>query len=480
MHSLTAYRQILEGKSPSNMHNTVPPKKRVCVAQRRLFARTKSLVDYVLAKDALTPCRPTFLVRLCAGGTVGCCRLGERELNIIPVLDVDIRPDHLGWNGSAVHTFSRKNKWSLYRAFSEHDPFAQGPFKLAAGLEPGWYVPGVNDYEDHVGVLGGGRRDPMSDLNIFFRVLRNKYPGHRVIVLASPPCRMISVCNQGEDEGDLEEYLGGTRRFLQRLRFSKDCGFFDHLLVECSAPGRYVRENHFVPGKAAQMMLDALGPGFSVKKLEAAKWGSASLRNRLLFAETSVFDYLPAQLDYDDYRGWGPVVGVCKSSNLRLVARTWRGAVFAGKLPTEPSTCLTTMGLDMYAERDDDPRPTCVTIDVLSLAKLLGCDPRDSRLPLLKRMPFRRASILIGIGFASQWYLAVLTGQLAAAMVPAQEGGLLSKDHASRVFWRIENWRRSRHPKPVPRVWPKIHKIKVRANHLRKKKQRRNKRKRKR
>jgi len=138
------------------------------------------------------------------------------------------------------------------------------------------------------------------------------------------------------------------------------------------------------------------------------------------------------------------------------------------------------MGLDMYADRDDDPRPTCVTIDVISMAKLLGCDPYDPRLPLLKRMPFRKASVLVGIGFATQWYLAVLTGQLAAAMVPAQEGGLLSKDHARRVVWRIENWRRSRHPKPVPRAWPKIHKIKVRAYHLRKKKQRRNKRKRKR
>ena len=54
----------------SNMHpNTVPPKKRVCVAQRQQIARTRSLVDYVLARDALTPCRPTFLVRLCAGGT---------------------------------------------------------------------------------------------------------------------------------------------------------------------------------------------------------------------------------------------------------------------------------------------------------------------------------------------------------------------------------------------------------------------------
>lgn len=461
------------------MLHQLPPKKRACLAQRRQQERTKDLVDYVLTEDALTPCKPTFLVRLCAGGTLGCCRLGEAQLNVVPALDIDIRPDHLGWDGSKVHVFSRKNKWSHFQEFARHDPFAHGPFKLAAGLEPGWYVPGVDEYEDDVGVLGGGRRNEMSDLNILFRILRQKYPGHRVVVLASPPCRMISVANKGEHKKDLKEYLGGTRRFLERLRYSLDCNLIDHLLVECSAPGKYVK-NQFVPGKAARLMLEALGPGFAVQKLEAAKWGSPSLRNRLLFAERSVFDYLPARLDCENYRGWGPVVGVCKNSILRLVARTWRGLEFAGKHPTDPSTCLTTMGLDMYAERDDDPAPTCVTIDVISLAKLLGCDPHDSRLPALKRMPFRRACILIGIGFASQWYLAVLTGQLAAFMVPAQEGGILSKEHASRVYWRIENWRRSRHPPPVPRFWPRLHKKKVEANHLRKKKQRRNRRKRKR
>lgn len=452
------------------MNHNLPFKKRVCLAYRHQRDRTKRLVEYVLEKDTLAPCKPTLLVRLCAGGTLGCCRLGEAQLNVIPTLDIDIRPDHLGWDGSKVHVFSRKNKWSLFQDFARHDPFAQGPFKLAAGLEPGWYVPGV-EYEDDVGVLGGGRRHNTSDLNILFRILRQKYPGHRVVVLASPPCRMISVANKGEHKNDLEEYLGGTRRFLERLRYSLDCNLIDHLLVECSARGKYVK-NQFVPGKAARLMLEALGPGFAVKKLEAAKWGSPSLRNRLLFAEKSVFDYLPAQLDYDDYRGWGLVVGVCKNSMLRLVARTWRGEEFAGKCPTEPSTCLTTMGLDMYAERDDDPTPTCVTIDVISLAKLLGCDPQDPRLPLLKRIPFRRACILIGIGFSSQWYLAVLTAQLAAFMVPAREGGILSKNHASRVFWRIENWRRSHHPKPVPRVWPRLHKKKVRqrveANHKRK------------
>ena len=449
-------------KKEGKMTEHLPLKKRACIAYRESKRRAAARVDTAVADAKIVAGRPALLVRLCAGGTLGCCKLGEQQLNVVPVLDIDVREQHLGWDNSTVHVFTRKNRWSLLRAFAAHNPFANGPFKLAAGLEPGWYVPGVDDYEVGVGVLAGSRFDKRSDLNLYLHLLRSGYPDHTLIVLASPPCRMLSVCNKGEDPDDLKAYLKGTRRFLQRLTYAKNNDLFDHLLIECSAPGRYER-GVFVPGKAASFMLKALGPGYTVKKLEAAKWGSPSLRNRLLFAENAVFDCLPKPLEYDKYRGWGVPVGVCKSSNLRLVARTWRGKEFAGKFPTEPSTCLTTMGLDMYADRDNDPEPTCVAIDAVSLAKTLGVDAFDPRLKVLANLPFRRACTLIGIGFSSQWYLAVLTAQLTAASLAGKPKytGFVSKDHSNRVFWRIENWRRSRHPKPVPRKWSKIYKRKV-------------------
>ena len=314
------------------MAQLLPPKKRALLAYRKEKCAQQSRIETAVADAKIVAGKPALLVRLCAGGTVGCCKLGEEQLGVVPVLDIDVRSEHLGWDNSKVHVFNRKQRWSLLKAFAKHNPYADGPFKLAAGLEPGWYVPGVKDYEADVGVFAGKRFDQRSDLNLYLRVLCSGYPDHTIIVLASPPCRMISVCNKGEHPEDLENYLKGTRRFLQRLRFAKDNNFCDHVLVECSAPGRY-KGKVFVPGKAASLMLKALGPGFGVKKLQAAKWGSPSLRNRLLFAENSVFDCLPNQLDPDDYVGWGPYLGVVNSSNLMLVQKTWRGKQYCGNFP---------------------------------------------------------------------------------------------------------------------------------------------------
>jgi len=436
-------------------------------------------------KDAPLLPKCALLVRLCAGGSLGCCKLSEQRLGLLPVLDIDIRPEYLGWCGNKVHVYHSARKHDMFEALRKHDPRLEGPFKLAAQLEKGWLVPGV-DYPAGVGVLQGGVKHVHSDLNIMFQILRAKFPGRRIFVLASPPCRMISTCNSGEDEGDLQEYLQGSRKFLERLRYSKDCRLVDRIMVECSAPGRWVTKatgRTFLPGRHAQTMLDALGPGFSVQKLEAAKWGSPSRRNRLLFAERDVFDYLPAELPEELWRGWGPCVGVCKNSKGRLVEVSWRRSDdigFAGQFPSFPAPCITTMGLDEYYDEDDDPTPTCVRLGVVSLAKVLGCDAYDPRLECLAKMKQGLATRIVGIGFSPQWYNAAMVAQLAECDVSEGKPSAQARGNASALYWELENWRRSRHPPPKPGKWPKEHKLRVKLKDKEERRKRRKKRKKKR
>ena len=449
----------------------LPPKKR-CTFHRRKERREREAF-------------PTLLVRLCAGGSLGCCKLSERRLGILPVLDIDIRPEYLGWCGDKVHVFSDSKKHDIFDALRRWNPRTQGPFKLAAQLEYDWLVPEV-EYPAGVGVLKGGRRHDHSDLNTLFGVVRSKFPKHSVVVLASPPCRLFSTCNSTTETDDMEAYLDTSRRFYERLRYSKDRGFVDRIMVECSAPGRWVThqgKRRFVPGKCAEFVLDALGPGYSVEKHEAAGWGSPSRRYRLLFAEKDVFEFLPDALPERQWRGWGPVVGVPNSSRLCVVERTWRSKWFAGKRPTEPSPCITTMSLDMYYDNNDEDEVSCVSLDAVSLAKTLGCDPFDDRLTHLAKMNYTNACNIVGIGYSPQWYAGVMTAQLAA--LAAVEADVTDADGRRRIqqqyntkYWELENWRRARHPAPVPGAWVRAHKRRLAQQEQRERERRRTKRRR--
>jgi hypothetical protein len=95
----------------------------------------------------------------------------------------------------------------------------------------------------------------------------------------------------------------------------------------------------------------------------------------------------------------------------------------------------------------------------VQLAKLIGCDPYDPKLIKLAKLPIRQASVLVGISFSVQWYLAVIVAQMSAALLRGHCCGIISKEHGNRVFWALERWRRNRHPKPIPGFLPRFYKL---------------------
>ena len=200
---------------------------------------------------------PNFVVvRLCSGEPVGTDPKALRQLGGQAVMDVDVRPEYLGWSGSRVRVWTKKRRLELLRSIREHDYERDGPYKLAANLQAGWYVP-EQLFDVDVGTLQGGMRDPNNDLNEILRAVRYAHPSSKLVVLASPPCRMYSVANSCSDHEDKKEYLKYTCRFLRKLSFAMESGACDCVLVECSAPGRNDRQGNFTPGREAEALLAA-------------------------------------------------------------------------------------------------------------------------------------------------------------------------------------------------------------------------------
>ena len=400
---------------------------------------------------------PNFVVvRLCSGEPVGTDPKALRQLGGQAVLDVDVRPEYLGWSGARVRVWTKKRRRELLRSIREHDYERDGPYKLAANLQAGWYVP-EQLFDVDVGTLQGGMRDPSNDLHEILRAVRHAHPTSKLVVLASPPCRMYSVANSCSEEEDKQEYLKFTCRFLRKLSFAMESGTCDCVLVECSAPGRNDRKGSFVPGSEAKALLDALNntsrTAFEVTKLDAADVGAYTTRKRLLFAPIGLKAILPTFTE--KWRGWGEPLGVCPTSNLRLVRGSWRCKQFAGIWPCDPGPTITTHHVFRYAHLRSSDRVTLVPLGAVERARLMGCRADDPRLRALAKLPPSLARTVTGISFCAQWYLAVLTA--AAGWLGCFEGQL----EGSKAFWSAEAQRRALHAPPVPGLAPAMHRLRV-------------------
>ena len=110
------------------------------------------------------------VVRLCSGDPVGTDPKALRQLGGQAVMDVD----ELGWAGPEMACGPRSiNK--LLRSIREHDYERDGPYKLAANLQAGWYVP-EQLFDVDVGTLQGGMCDPHNDLNEILRAVGHAFP----------------------------------------------------------------------------------------------------------------------------------------------------------------------------------------------------------------------------------------------------------------------------------------------------------------
>ena len=400
------------------------------------------------------------VVRLCSGEPVGTDPKALRQLGGQAVMDVDVRPEYLGWSGARVRVWTKKRRQELLRSIKEHDYERDGPYKLAANLQAGWYVP-EQLFNVDVGTLQGGMCDPHNDLNQILLAVRHAHPASKLVVLASPPCRMYSVANSSSDEEDKEEYLKYTRRFLRKIAFSMRTGACDCVIVECSAPGRNDRQGNFMPGQEAKALLAALNRGdkdaarsiFEITKLDAADVGAYTTRKRLLFAPTGVKRMLPTLIE--KWVGWGEPLGVCPTSNLRLVRGTWRCKKFAGVWPSDPGPTVTTHHVFRYAHLRNADKVTLVPLTAVERAKLMGCRADDPRLKALAALPPSLARTVTGISFCAQWYLAVLTA--AAGWLACFEG----QRQSSEAFWSAEAQRRALHAPPVPGLAPAMHRLSV-------------------
>lgn len=446
------------------MNFPLPPKKRYKAAKLRLRSlgqNAKKPSKNAIHWGQTVKSKRVVEVRLCAGGSVGSCLVSQKILNITQALHIDCRPKHLGFDGSPVHVYARSRAHEIFQKFKEHD-CSYGPFKLAAELEPGWRVPTVDDYDAEVGVLQGGWDDSKNDLQQLLNIVRIKFPECFVVVLASPPCRIASNANQRKDEEDVDEYMKFTQRFFRRIANLRRTGVCDALLIEWAAQGRH-RDGVFEPGTHATQMLnqmnDILNDSFTVLPIQAADYGCPSTRKRLLFAEKKVFDFLPCPLAENEWVGWGRYLGFCDYAPFSLVTRSWRALSYNGKDPRETAMTVTTMGQHIYIDREDEEVPTLFPVSPQNLAKLIGVDPFDPNLDRLAKLPIREASILVGISFSVQWYNAVIIAQMGAANARGHYCGIHTQEHANAVYWKLEKWRRERHPKPVRGLMPKLYKL---------------------
>lgn len=401
------------------------------------------------------------VVRLCSGEPVGTDAVALSQMGGLAVMDIDVRPEYLGWNGANVRVWTNRRRREILKSVEQHDYERDGPLKLAANLQAGWFVPDQL-FDVDVGTLRGGMFDKNNDLHALLCSVRKAFPFSKLVVLASPPCRMYSVANTASHPDDKETYLRTTCRFLKKIAHTMRTGASDCVLVECSASGQHDRKGNFVPGKEAAALLEALNTTpkhaageknvvFDVGRLDAADLGAYTTRKRLLFAPVGVREALPRF--ESTWRGWGEVLGVCGRSNLRLVGASWRDKMFAGIRPCDPGPTVTTHAMSIYADSKKEENVVLVHLGASARAKLVGCRADDPRLRTLDTLPATLARVVTGITFCAQWYLGVLAG--AAVFV----GVYADKEESHRRFWEAERQRRALHAAPVPGWAPAWHRV---------------------
>lgn len=405
-------------------------------------------------KKPKTPAQPGFVVvLLCAGGMVGTDCLSPLGGRL--VLAVDLRKEYLDAFGDTKAVLWQKSqRQRIVDAFAAHDDSA-GPFKIAASVQRGFYVPELLYDVEGVGTFLGGAADPSNDLNLMLGAVRAKYPSSKIVLMASPPCRMFSNANQRSCDADKREFLDVTLRLLRKMRWSQHLGFCDAVVVECSAAGKRVR-GQFVPGRECQEMVDALNcvgeKMYVADKINAADYGGYLNRWRLFIAPAGAHRMLPDSIVKTKtkgkrsrhqpprkHRGWGVPLGVGPSSHLKLVRGSWLNKRFAGDPSTKPGPTLTTHRLFVYP--GNQRRVTLVPVKRRGVLMGLRADD-DARVPKLRAMPSGQRNTLTGITFCVQYYLAVL------AATAGHLGCFPNQREASAAFWVYENRRHATHPAP--------------------------------
>ena len=203
---------------------------------------------------------------------------------------------------------------------------------------------------------------------------------------------------------------------------------------------------------------------FEITKLDAADVGAYTTRKRLLFAPKGVKTMLPTLVE--KWRGWGEPLGVCRTSNLRLVRGSWRCKEFAGIWPSDPGPTVTTHHVFRYAHLRSADNVTLVSLSAVERAKLMGCRADDPRLQKLAKLPPTLARTVTGISFCAQWYLAVLTaaavwleGRTSDAQECNPQDAESMQRRGSAAFWRAEAQRRALHAPPVSGWAPARHRL---------------------
>lgn len=397
------------------------------------------------------------LVNVASGGKVGTDPYAlRRYLNVVNAVDIDVNPELLEWDGSAAVRWQKHRREQIFQQIRDWD-FAQGAFKLAASLRKGFFTTGM--YHTDVGTFQFTKaEDPHSDFNRILQVLRDRFPRLKIVVLASPPCRMTCFCNTTTDKREKAEFLRHILLVLRGLRFSLEFRKCDAVLVEES-----------VYGENTTAMLDALNcvehAGeerlFGAVRLDAAAdFGGPGTRKRTLFAPKSVLACLPRKKGHAPASATtvGRVLGVPSGSMLRWVGNSWLAHEFAGRLPDEPAPTLTQQRMYVYAERPDVEYPVKIPLSAVERALTLGCRPNDPRLRRLANLPITLSRKLTGITFAVAFHLGVLAA--TAGALRCVDGAVGARE----IFERAQRERHALHPVPKRRWRAAWHNFLVRVH----------------
>ena len=403
------------------------------------------------------PKPPDFVtVLLCSGAMVGTDSLTPLGGRL--VLAVDLRKEYLDALGNTkAEVWQRKDRERILDSFYRHRD-SEGPYKIAASVQRGFYVPGLlYDVTTPIGTLLGSCNSKTNDLNLLLGVVRRKYPNSKVVVVASPPCRMFSNANQRSSDADKKEFLNTTLRLLRKLRWSQHHGFCDAVMVECSASGRHVK-GVFEPGAECRAMVKALNcvgdKIYVADKINAADYGGYLNRRRLFIAPKTAHGMLPDSITQNKkrkrgsdgqegvpkkHRGWGWPAGVGTQSDKRMARGSWLKTEtgFTGTPPGLPGPTMTTHRMFMYSDKKGERKVTLVPIN--RRAVLMGMRADDDRLHALRDMPTGKRNTLTGITFSTEYWLATQTA------VAGHLGCFSDQKCASRAYWKYENRRHATH-----------------------------------